>query len=338
MSGNTPSYAEQDSLTLYPPLDLLRIRYISVAASVLLWYDVILTLPTEYSRIWKRRFSGATLIYLIMRYSMVIDGIFTILKYFLWKSSEEYATVNYTTKQYGPEFGCLTMIGLADRVYSGADTSDSSMKRITLPVLIAQYVTTMVAYVILISCTCYKTIGIKKVAMQAGMHTPLTDLLLRDADANIVGLVRTLLLTLTALVTWNAVKTQLACLLTLVNPMTSIIISRFMLDLRTLYFSDDPDEPESIRLSTTGPFPARSSRSFMSSVVGNLGTTLRMRHNPPDSEDGDFDTATDSSFDRTGYDGADIADNWDDEPPRFCDDPFTAGSMQTVIATNRSAL
>ncbi|KAI0332782.1 hypothetical protein GY45DRAFT_1246145, partial [Cubamyces sp. BRFM 1775] len=106
--------------------------------TVLVWYDVILTLPTEYSRIWKRRFSGATLIYLVMRYSTVIDGIFAMLKFLLWE--------------------------------------------ITSLALIAQYATAVAAYVILIACTCYKTVGIKKIAVQAGMRTPLTDLLLRDGE------------------------------------------------------------------------------------------------------------------------------------------------------------
>lgn len=55
--------------------------------TALLWFDFALTLPDEYRRIWKRKFSGATVIYLLMRYVAVIERIFLVLEILVWNSS-----------------------------------------------------------------------------------------------------------------------------------------------------------------------------------------------------------------------------------------------------------
>ena len=54
------------------------------AYAALLWFDWALTFPTEYQRIWRRRFSGATIIYILTRYTALIDTIFSILETLDW--------------------------------------------------------------------------------------------------------------------------------------------------------------------------------------------------------------------------------------------------------------
>ncbi|KAI0325848.1 hypothetical protein GY45DRAFT_1260067, partial [Cubamyces sp. BRFM 1775] len=54
----------------------------------LVWFDFVLTLPTEYRRIWRRQFTGATLVYLGIRYAAVIERIFLLLEALVWTSSD----------------------------------------------------------------------------------------------------------------------------------------------------------------------------------------------------------------------------------------------------------
>ncbi|EIW54180.1 uncharacterized protein TRAVEDRAFT_92176, partial [Trametes versicolor FP-101664 SS1] len=54
--------------------------------TALLWFDFVLTLPDEYRRIWRRKFTGATVIYLLIRYVAVIERIFFVLEVLVWKS------------------------------------------------------------------------------------------------------------------------------------------------------------------------------------------------------------------------------------------------------------
>ena len=44
------------------------------------WYDLAVTFYMEYSRIWRARFTGATLIYLLIRYGTAIDSIVAVVE------------------------------------------------------------------------------------------------------------------------------------------------------------------------------------------------------------------------------------------------------------------
>lgn len=56
--------------------DSLRMSF---SPTALLWFDFALTFTAEVRGIWRRRFSCATLIYLFMRYTALIDRVFFIL-------------------------------------------------------------------------------------------------------------------------------------------------------------------------------------------------------------------------------------------------------------------
>ncbi|KAI0327900.1 hypothetical protein GY45DRAFT_1256064, partial [Cubamyces sp. BRFM 1775] len=64
-------------------------NYCVIATSALLWFDFLSTLDVEYNRIWRRKFTGATLVYVGIRYVAVINRIFFVLQYFIWNSSNE---------------------------------------------------------------------------------------------------------------------------------------------------------------------------------------------------------------------------------------------------------
>ncbi|KAF9547693.1 hypothetical protein CPC08DRAFT_715761 [Agrocybe pediades] len=57
---------------------LLAVKYFQIAAYVMLIYDHMLTLSMEVERIWKRKFSGASMLFLINRYVTPLQFIVII--------------------------------------------------------------------------------------------------------------------------------------------------------------------------------------------------------------------------------------------------------------------
>ena len=55
----------------------------------LLWFDFALTFTTEVQQIWRRRFSGAAIVYLLTRYSALLDSAMVIVETFVWRSSDK---------------------------------------------------------------------------------------------------------------------------------------------------------------------------------------------------------------------------------------------------------
>lgn len=51
--------------------------------AVLLWFDFALTFPTEVRHIWRRKLSGAMLVYIFTRYTAIIDRVLLISEVFL---------------------------------------------------------------------------------------------------------------------------------------------------------------------------------------------------------------------------------------------------------------
>ena len=60
---------------------------IASSCVALLWFDFTLTLTTEYERIWRRKLTGATIVYLGVRHVGVVERIFFVLEILVWKTS-----------------------------------------------------------------------------------------------------------------------------------------------------------------------------------------------------------------------------------------------------------
>ena len=58
------------------------------SSSALLWFDFALTFTTEVRCIWRRKFSGVTVIYLFTRYTALIDRVLFATEVLLWNSSD----------------------------------------------------------------------------------------------------------------------------------------------------------------------------------------------------------------------------------------------------------
>lgn len=56
---------------------------------VLFCYDYMLTLSQEISTVWQRRFSGATVIYLLSRYTVLVNRLVRLVQVVSWRGFEE---------------------------------------------------------------------------------------------------------------------------------------------------------------------------------------------------------------------------------------------------------
>ncbi|KAI0653342.1 hypothetical protein C8Q70DRAFT_927948 [Cubamyces menziesii] len=388
MSGDA-SYA-QEIVAAYPRL--LTENYCIIASSALLWFDFALTLPTEYRRIWKRRFTGATIVYLFTRYIAVIERIFFVLEVLVWNSSDKansaarcggithtddtllflnylafsaftclrvygvwgrdwkpllvvlpltlvkplcsiYEATRYIPVQAGPPFGCVYIYTLSDSLLSKYVHFSATTKA-----------TTIAADGILIVLTWIKTFGIKRDSMQAGVRAPLATLLLRDGTAYF------LVLLVIQLVTIISNKVSPSCSLTiwLVWPyfdqvLTVIFLSRFMLDLRGLYFADRArcDAESSLHWSDV-QFHGFTAANVVGNMGATLSTTLTLsmhsdvsEYEPSHAGDGRSGPAFSEGEDEGAGERRNRYEMWElaDDLPEYSSDPFALG-MRTAAAAD----
>ncbi|KAI0365086.1 hypothetical protein BV20DRAFT_954980 [Pilatotrama ljubarskyi] len=359
----------QEIIGAYPRL--LAENYCIIASSVWLWFDFTLTCSAEYQRIWRRKYTGATVVYLLTRYIAMIERVFFVLEVLIWNSSDQvrtppcggithtddvllllnylaftafttlrvygvwgrdwkpplivlplslvrpillmYENTNYVPVQAGPPFGCVYIFSLSDKILSKYVLSLCRYFSITTKA------TTLAADAILVILTWIKTFGIVRASLQTGMRTPLATLLLRDGTAYFLVLLVIQLITIVS----NEVGTSVKLTIWLVWPYfeQAIIVifhSRFMLDLRGLYFAESGDRDTTTSLH----FSDVKFQGFTSDVVGNFGATLSTTLGlPMRSGTGDTPSPATSSeaFDRESR------DDWDDDLCEYCVDPFKTG-------------
>lgn len=54
----------------------------------MMWFDFALTFPAEVQGIWQRRLSGATLVYVGIRYTLLIERVVILLEA-LWTTDDK---------------------------------------------------------------------------------------------------------------------------------------------------------------------------------------------------------------------------------------------------------
>ena len=57
-------------------------------SAALLCFDHASTFTSEVERIWKRRHTGATIVYLFTRYLVLIERVFFVLQVLMWNASD----------------------------------------------------------------------------------------------------------------------------------------------------------------------------------------------------------------------------------------------------------
>ncbi|KAH9918744.1 uncharacterized protein BXZ73DRAFT_105139 [Epithele typhae] len=62
----------------------LQEQWVAVGAMAVVSYDHILTLDREIQYIWRRKITGASATYVVMRCSSLAATVFTLLNFFSW--------------------------------------------------------------------------------------------------------------------------------------------------------------------------------------------------------------------------------------------------------------
>ncbi|TBU37513.1 hypothetical protein BD309DRAFT_995053 [Dichomitus squalens] len=249
-----------------------------------------------------------------------------------------YEATHYSPVQAGVLFGCLIgwtiSAALIAKIWlDGQLRPDPSSK-----VKIIAQATTIAAEAILISLTWMKTFGIHRDSSRLGVRTLLVMLLLWDGTAYFIIL---LLLQTVTLVT-SDIGSQLTVWMIwpyFSQVFTVIFLSRFMLDLRGLYFTDCAPR---VHGGPSAPAGAESTFSVKMSdihfntsrIVGNMGATLlHPDHTSSISSDASGSEGTHDAESRAVHeDGIEEdkqsgkGDGWyEEEKPIFVSDPFREG-------------
>ncbi|KAH9941694.1 uncharacterized protein BXZ73DRAFT_98085 [Epithele typhae] len=74
-------------------LSVLQLKWVVIGGVTLISYDYFLTLDREIQYIWRRKFTTASAIYIVTRYSSLASNVLTFLNLFPWpgESSSMYA-------------------------------------------------------------------------------------------------------------------------------------------------------------------------------------------------------------------------------------------------------
>ncbi|KAM5537914.1 hypothetical protein V8D89_008390 [Ganoderma adspersum] len=310
--------------------------YCVVSSTVLLWFDWTVMFPLEMRRIWRRRFTGATMVYLLNRYTALFRRIFLIMEVLSWNRTDQscgglshaddallalnyFAFAAFTVIRVYAVWGrdwkpllAVLPLSLARPILFMASSvlymsvqgglQSGCMRIYVLPEEIrSKYTisiaTTVTSEGIFLVLTWIRTYGIKKDWSRLGVHAPLTTLLLRDGETLFPSKVL-------------AIISDLPSPFLRIWPyfdeaLTVCFLCRFMLDLRGVYFSDDLENELRERTMYL------SNLRFSSSVVGNLDTPLGDRFNHGDLHE---DVPSTLTF-----------DDDDDDGPAFTRAPFKEG-------------
>ncbi|KAI0669423.1 hypothetical protein C8Q78DRAFT_977588, partial [Trametes maxima] len=349
-------------------------NYCIVASSVLLWFDCAQTFPDECRKIWGRKFSGATVIYLSTRYLAVVERIFFVAAIMTWNSSDQvcsglthtdstllflsylsiasftalrvyaiwgrdwrpltfvlplglirpaltlYEASSYTAVQSGPRLGCGYNYSVSSAMLAGCAPAS-----------------VIATDAVLIALTWRKTYGIQRVSMKTGVRTPLATLLLRDGESS-----QSTLLSHALNHSIHPQRLTFSGVWPFFDQTFSVIfLSRFMLNLRGLYFTDkDATETR----STLRWSDVLTLRGLSSHVVGNLGATLSVRDEEALGRRGGRghrSGGADGEEEGGRYDEW-IEDEVDEEAeaeevPAFVADPFHVGMGDPVVGADAGA-
>ncbi|KAI0687273.1 hypothetical protein C8Q76DRAFT_686341 [Earliella scabrosa] len=277
-------------------------HYCMFASAALLSFDIALTFSMEVERIWKRNFTGATLIFLVLRYASALGCLLWCVVEFAGQEKIGILIIHVV---------CTTLVHLSSalvtvfRVY-GVSLRDRRALIIVIPlasvspaVYLASYsvpssvynglstktyrymfdvapvVCDTAANLFLVGLTWHKTFSIKWDAYRGGVTVPLSTLLAKDGSIFFLLLIGNILMRYASNTQGNILVIVWSCFH---HVFTDIILCRFMLNLRGIYLSDgglgQGTRPwEESMAGTSVAF--RRFPKISSVIVGNLAATTR---------------------------------------------------------------
>ncbi|KAH9850483.1 hypothetical protein C2E23DRAFT_887374 [Lenzites betulinus] len=235
------------------------------AEATLIFHEYLITIDSEVRLIWRRKITGATVLFFLNRYIMVFRNAITIASYpsigntfsLVAPAHAAFSTLRVYALS-GRDWRiaavvCFIMLGpiianvydlpqekpvnlpppynceVANSVATATDTKRKYPSSVYNVVVIASRVSLIVGDAIVLAVTWWKTYRIKKAADAAQMRTSIVDLILRDGTIYFA----TMLLLNVLHIVINFVET-VSFMGDIANTLTSILISRFIMNLRDI--------------------------------------------------------------------------------------------------------
>ncbi|OSX61290.1 hypothetical protein POSPLADRAFT_1182434 [Postia placenta MAD-698-R-SB12] len=275
---------------------MLLSNFCSVAATTLIFYDYFLTFSREVRCIWGRKFSGATVIFMLNRYLTLVYRVLMLVDMLPWQSQPQTVAndvcigVLHTTQAltlvsqliitaftslrtyaiWNKDwriFGLVFFLGIVPCVVNIYYYTLLDIVSAPPPFLgCGEYVNlspsaaTIVSDSIVLILTWLKTAEIQRSFTGANRKGNLVALIQRDGTILILNVLNLV-----------AIKFQaFGSLPAITEVLTSILISRFILNLRGIFLSPGGSNATTSTLRMS----QMSSLHFASSIAGNLGAPL----------------------------------------------------------------
>ncbi|OCH92797.1 hypothetical protein OBBRIDRAFT_886033 [Obba rivulosa] len=323
----------------------------SLSACAIVFYDHVVTLSREVELMWGRKLTSVIMLFYLNRWSIFVWAVMQfaylnnlatlpscegvdffsdavgILLYAIWavfSGIRIYAIsggswwlalvvfllslVAIGTNAYGWyavawfQINSLPVLGAA--CFSGRNVSAATDTALTISSRTCQ----IIADILVLIVTWYKTYALKRAAVRNNIEAPLATTLLRDGSISFLAL---LVLNVVDIAGWSTNLFIYGS--SFITPLSSIVISRFLLDLRQITYSQH-DDPSNVSPSTVHSQP--SSIRFRS-FVDNIGEQLDLGSRTSDQ---DMDWVEDDSETNAGETiGMDAYD--DEAGPKLPDIP-----------------
>ncbi|KAH9899782.1 hypothetical protein C8Q73DRAFT_663375 [Cubamyces lactineus] len=256
-----------------------------MAAFALICYEYFITLDREVALIWGRKFTGATVLFILNRYLALFkypiyiadlvpipDESWKIALLVALPASVPLATNIYLYSQtyaanYAQPIGCVWLNTVPVHVYSS--------------LLIFTRSSVITADVLVLLITWWKTNDIRRLAAQTDVKVSLTSLIVRDGTMYFLVLLYMNTIHIVLSLTGACICIQrFTFTITFEEPLTTILVSRFLLNLREVNeirasgesTDYDMSRPSFVRpLSDIAP---DEQRSHVASFIAPLGAPL----------------------------------------------------------------
>ncbi|KAL6300947.1 hypothetical protein BKA93DRAFT_828648 [Sparassis latifolia] len=117
MSGSDADQLEEWQALLSSYQFSITDNYCEVAALAVLFYDHMLTLPAEVRFLWTRKFSGATLLFMLNRYITLFGKTILLVTGFSWPNQTDAVRISMLSLQEIPSYRCSVSQSCAAPVY-----------------------------------------------------------------------------------------------------------------------------------------------------------------------------------------------------------------------------
>lgn len=308
------------SSALYPFHQFAFLAYCQMSSTALLVYDCVNTLDAEVEHIWRGEFSGAKVLYLFNRYTYLGEVLFDLMltlgpqgvtgckvlnvclgatkfaanictalisAFRVWAIWGQRWTLFLVVLPIALIVPCFNVANFASArtnqvnglqvPFGGCVWMSVLSMETTQRLQVITRVSAIITDLIVLCSTWLKTHKIRRKMQFNKVKAPLLALLFRDGSMYFGAL---LFLNILALVAEYLVNTLENPVPYFIDVLTCILISRFMLNLRSFKVAEN----SKISSASAGYYPTSNSGGVLSTIVGNFGAPLSM--GSLDDEDG----------------------------------------------------